>query len=261
MAVNRRRGARALMKRIFKQDTLVVDSRFLWVSAGMLGISLGLLIRLWFLQVYRGDYYQRVSERNRVRRIEIPAPRGIVYDRNGEVALGNRPFYDLVYIPQYVEDRDSTFLVLSRLLHMSVDTFEKRVKLARGRPKFLPILLKRNLSLHEVSTIESNKVFLPGIEVRVVPRRDYKPSTPPHMTGYLREIDPATLKASNEDDPENPYLPGDLVGKQGLEARWEKHLKGRRGYQLVQVDAYGRQVHGGDADSVNYPVEIGRAHV
>jgi penicillin-binding protein 2 len=75
----------------------------------------------------------------------------------------------------------------------------------------------------------------------MVPRRDYKPNTPPHMVGYLREIDRDTLKRYNKEQPDNMYLPGDLVGKQGLELRWEKYLRGKRGYQLIQVDAFGRK--------------------
>lgn len=229
------------MKRIFNQESILQESRFIWASLVVVTIAGTLLFRLWYLQIYRGAYYQKISERNRVRRIEIPARRGIIYDRNGEVLIGNRPFYDLVYIPQYVQDKDTTFKVLSRLLHVPTQSFEKRLRSGGGRPKFLPINLKKNLSQHEVSTIEANKIYLPGIEVRVAPRRDYNLDIPPHMVGYLREIDQDTLEKLNEDYPENPYLPGDLIGKQGLESKWEEHLRGKRGYRLIQVDAYGRQ--------------------
>ncbi|SMF32165.1 penicillin-binding protein 2 [Pseudobacteriovorax antillogorgiicola] len=236
------------MKRIFNQESILVENRFIWASLIVVTIAGSLLFRLWFLQIYKGDYYQSVSERNRVRRIEIPARRGIIYDRHGEVLIGNRPFYDLVYIPQYVQDKDTTFKVLSRLLHVPVSSFEKRLRSGRGRPKFLPISLKRNLSQHEVSTIEANKVFLPGIEVRVAPRRDYTPEIPPHMVGYLREIDQETLESLNDKLGDNPYLPGDLVGKQGLESEWESYLRGKRGYRLIQVDAYGRQTQNSDQE-------------
>ena len=234
------------MQRIFHQESILVERRFLWVSLTVVIIAGSLLFRLWYLQIYKGDYYRRISERNRVRRIEIPAKRGVIYDRNGDVLIGNRPFYDLVYIPQYVKDQETTFKVLSRLLHVPVSTFQKRLRSGRGRPKFLPISLKRNLSQHEVSTIEANKIFLPGIEVRVAPRRDYQSSVPPHMIGYLREIDQPTLEKLNLKNLDNPYLPGDLIGKQGLEARWEPYLRGKRGYRLIQVDAYGRQTQGDD---------------
>ena len=241
------------MKLIYKHEDLLVDSRFLWASVSIFVITGILLLRLWYLQIYKGEYYQKISEKNRVRRIEIPAPRGVIYDRHGEVALGNRPYFDLVFIPQYVKDREATFKILSRLLHIPVSRFEKRLRATRGRPKFLPIHLKRNLSLHEVSTIESNKIFLPGIEVLVAPRRQYKPLTPPHMVGYLREVDPVTLQEHNKNHPDNPYLPGDLIGKQGLEYRWESYLRGKRGYRLIQVDAFGRQTHAFEKDGWEFP--------
>lgn len=240
------------MKRLFQHESILLESRFIWASLVMLCIAGALIFRLWYLQIYKGDYYQKVSERNRVRRIEIPAPRGIIYDRNGDILIGNRPFYDLVYIPQYVKDKGTTFKVLSRLLHVPVRNLEKRLRAGRGRPKFLPISLKRNLSQHEVSTIEANKVFLPGIEVRVAPRRDYKKGIPPHMVGYLREIDQKALTKLNEKNKDNPYLPGDLIGKQGLEFKWENHLRGKRGYRLIQVDAYGRQTQTTDHEW-NFP--------
>jgi penicillin-binding protein 2 len=241
------------MTRIHKQESLLIESRFMWASIAILGVISGLLFRLWYIQIYKGEYYKDVSERNRVRRIEIPAPRGIIYDRNGDVMLGNSPFFDLVFIPQYVSDRDTTFKVLSRLLHVPTSRFEHRLEIARGQPKFLPITLKRNLSQHEVSIIEANKIFLPGIEVRTSPRRDYGPDVPPHVIGYLREIDPKTMDTLNTQNPDNPYLLGDLIGKQGLEARWEKYLRGRRGYRLIQVDAFGRQTQSFEEHGWQYP--------
>lgn len=228
------------MKRIFRQESLIADGRFFWASVAIVALTSGLILRLWFIQIYRGDHYRLIAEKNRIRKIEIPAPRGMIYDRYGQLVLGNRPFFDLVLVPQYVKDRDMTFNVLSRLLHVPASQFDRRIKAVAGRPKFLPVNLKRNLSLHEVSTIEANRVFLPGVEVAMAPRREYKPNTPAHMVGYLGEIDQNSLKELNVDS-DNPYILGDLIGKQGLEARWEKFLRGRRGYSLIQVDAFGRQ--------------------
>lgn len=241
------------MKRMFNQDSLLVESRFLWAGLFVLVVTSGLILRLWYVQIYKGEYYQQISERNRVRRIEIPAPRGIIYDRQGEVLLGNRPFYDLVYIPQYVKDRETTFKILSRLLHMPEEQFERRLRISQNRPKFLPISLKRNLSLHEVSTIEANRIFLPGIEVRVAPRRDYNSDTPSHLVGYLREVDQQTIDEFNPKNPDNPYLPGDLIGKQGLEYSWEEYLRGKRGYRLIQVDAFGRQTRNFEESGWAFP--------
>ncbi|MEY4631929.1 MAG: hypothetical protein RIQ81_2049 [Pseudomonadota bacterium] len=241
------------MKKIFRRESVVVENRFFWASVVLVGMTAVLILRLWFVQVYRGEYYRRISENNRIRKIEITAPRGIILDSRGQVLLGNRPFFDLVYIAQYVKDKETTFKLLSRLLHVPVSTFEKRLQLAAGQPKFLPITLKRNLSIHEVSTIQSNRVFLPGIDISVAPRRDYQPDTPAHLLGYLGEINKSKLEALNRQNQANPYMMGDLVGKQGIEARWEQHLRGRRGYRMIQVDAFGRQSNLFEKDKWNLP--------
>ncbi len=229
------------MRRIFQEDRRIVENRFLWANIVFIAVAGFLMVRLWYVQIYRGDHYRQISENNRIQYIEIPASRGIIYDRFGKVVLGNRPYFDLVYIPQFVKDTKTTFKILSRLLHLPPSTFERRLWMSRGQPKFLPVNLKRNLTVHEVAAIQSNKIFLPGIDIAVAPRRDYKPETPSHMVGYLGEISRKELSHYGKEAPDSPYRAGDLVGKQGLEWRWEKYLKGQRGHRLIQVDAFGRQ--------------------
>jgi penicillin-binding protein 2 len=231
------------MARKYKKESPLVQSRFLSATIILILSFSTLLIRLWYVQVYRGVYYRSLSETNQKKKDEIPAPRGIIFDRYGEVVLGNRPFFDLVYIPQFMRDKELTFKILAKLLNVSVARFESMDRAGQGRLKYIPIILKRNLSIHEVSVIEANRVFIPGIEVNVAPRRDYHPDTPPHLVGYLGEIGPQDLEKLNSMDEDNPYFPGDMIGKQGLEQRWEKYLRGKRGYRWVQVDAFGRQTN------------------
>ncbi len=217
------------------------NARFFWASILVICSLMVLSIRLWYLQIYKGEYYRKISLNNRVRRIEIPAYRGMIYDRNAKIVLGNRPFFDLVYIPQYIIEPQTTIKILSQLIKEPPSDFEDMLRKGKGHPKFLPITIKRNLSLHEVSIIEANRIFLPGIEVHVAPRREYTADVPPHIVGYLGEIDGEALRKKNEENPSNSYLPGDLIGKQGLESRWEDYLRGERGYRYLQVDAFGRQ--------------------
>lgn len=228
------------MKKMFRSPHLLIESRFLAASILVVGAALLLWLRIWHLQIYRGDYYRRVSENNRIRKIDIPGPRGILYDSWGRVILGNTPSSDLIVVPQYLRDKDKTFEVLSRLLHQPKDIFDRKFKFAKAQPRFMPITMIRNLSQHEVSIIESNRLFLPGIEIRTTARREYNPDVSPHMLGYLGEVNPAALDDLNEKHKESPYNIGDLVGKQGLEARLETYLRGRRGYKIIQVDAFGR---------------------
>jgi penicillin-binding protein 2 len=228
------------MKKIFRSSQFLVEGRFFVASIVIVGAILVLWLRVWHLQIYRGDYYRRVSENNRIRKIQIPAPRGILYDAYGKILLGNTPSSDLVIIPQYIKDLERTFEIIARLLHQPKDTYERKFKAARSQPRFMPITMQRNLSQHEVSIIESNRLFLPGVEVRTTARREYNKDISPHMLGYLGEVNPAHLEDLNRKNSDNPYVLGDLVGKQGLEARLEKYVRGRRGHKIIQVDAFGR---------------------
>jgi penicillin-binding protein 2 len=228
------------MKKMFRSPHLLIEGRFFAASVIIVGAALVLWLRVWHLQVYRGDYYRRVSENNRIRKIEIPAPRGMLYDSWGKVILGNTPSSDLIVVPQYMRDKDKTFDVLSRLLHHPRETFERKFKAARAQPRFMPITMARNLSQHEVSIIESNRLFLPGVEIRTTARREYNPDVSPHMLGFLGEVNATAIDELNAKNRDNPYTIGDLWGKQGLEARLEPYIRGRRGYKIIQVDAFGR---------------------
>lgn len=226
-----------------RDELPLVEKRYFGASLVIILICAMLIIRLWFIQVYRGDYYGKIAENNRIRRIEVSAPRGTIFDRHGEMILGNRPFYDLVYIPQYVIDREKTIQVISHLMHIPAQDLLHILHHHRGQPKFLPLTLKRNLSAHEVSLVEAYKQFLPGIDINVAPRRDYPPRAPSHLVGYLAEVSAEELHRSRRENPTNPYLPGELRGKHGLEARWERYLRGKSGHRLIQVDAFGRRAH------------------
>ncbi len=191
------------MKKIFRPNNFLIENRFFWASVAVIAVISHLWLRIWHLQIYKGEYYRRVSENNRIRKIEIPAPRGVIYDAYGKVVLGNTPSSDLVMVPQYVKEMDKTFVILSRLLHEPVSSFERRYKAVGRRPKFMPVTLQRNLSQHEISIIENNRIFLPGVEVRTTARREYSDIVSPHMTGYLGEISTQMLDELNASNPSN----------------------------------------------------------
>ncbi len=237
------------MRQIFRQEKRIVDSSFLWANIVVILVTGILLVRTWYVQIYRGDYYLKISENNHLQYIEIPAPRGLIFDRNGQVVLGNRPYFDLIFLPQFGKDSSQTFKILGKLLNLSPDIFERRYKMSLTQPRYMPVGLKRNLTLHEVSVVLSNKVFLPGVNIAVAPRRDYKPETPSHLVGYLGEIGQKDIKKLNKESPDWPYRSGDLIGKQGLEKRWEKYLRGKRGHRLIHVDAFGREAPRPDRNS------------
>ncbi|MDA9951097.1 penicillin-binding protein 2 [Oligoflexaceae bacterium] len=245
------------MKKQIKQIRILVESRFTYATIFVLALTLILLSRLWHIQIYQGDRYEYLSERNRVRKLEIPAPRGGIFDRYKKPILTNKPFYDLALVPQYAEDLEQTFKAVSLLLHVPITQIKKRYRMGRGVERYLPIVIKKNLSIHEVSVIESNRIFLPGIEVLTTPRRNFADLAPPHLIGYLSEIDQKSLQSLNEnlDSKEAAYRPGDLIGKHGLEKKYEHDLRGRPGYRFLQVDAFGRKLEENKAYELELPLK------
>jgi len=232
------------MRKLFRKNSIISENRFYFIYIIISVMMLILVARLWQTQILKGHEYRNIAESNRIRKIEIPASRGIIFDRDNQKILGNRLTYDLIYIPQFVQEEETTLRIVARLLSIPFVKLHARIKnLDHQRPQFYPVVLKRNLRIEDVAIIEANRLFLPGIEIRYVPRRDYHVLTPAHLIGYLGEVSFAQLKKLNREHLENPYVFGDLIGKQGLEAMWESYLRGKRGYRYIQVDASGRETH------------------
>lgn len=220
---------------------LVVEPRRIYIAIVVfVFVVLFLTGRLWYLQILKGKDFFIASERNRVREVTRPAPRGLIYDRNGSLMLANRPFFDLVVIPQYLQNREQTLKIVSELFSIPLEQIEKRLAESASIPHFVPVRIKRNLTLHEVAMIESNKFFLPGVDVDTAPRRDYQRSDSAHLFGYLGEVTNRELDNLNSVSRDYQYRVGSIIGKLGVEKKYENNLRGLEGKDYLQVDAYGR---------------------
>uniref|UniRef100_A0A7C4CAX0 Penicillin-binding protein 2 n=1 Tax=candidate division WOR-3 bacterium TaxID=2052148 RepID=A0A7C4CAX0_UNCW3 len=190
-------------------------------------------LRLTQLQVVRGERYARLSDRNRIRRILLPAPRGRIFDRNGILIADSRPSFTVTVIP--TELPDSALPVLAGLLAIQPDDLKRQLEPVARVPG--PVPLRRDVDLTTVARIEENNFRLPGVLIRVDPVRNYpKGWRYCHVVGHLGEISEEELKADSS------YRRLDYVGRAGIEARYEKRLRGRDGYQYAEVDARGRAI-------------------
>ena len=224
-----------------RSESSLVDPKRIYIAlVTFLVILMALTGRLWFLQILKGKDFSVASDRNRVREVTKPAPRGLIYDRNGMLMLANRPFFDLVIIPQYLQNRDQTLGIVAELFNIPLENIEKRLAESASLPKFVPVRIKRNLALHEVAMIESNKFFLPGVDVDTAPRRDYEKNESAHMMGYLGEVTAKELDTLNTGSRDYQYRVGSIIGKMGVEKKYEQFLRGVEGKDYLQVDAYGR---------------------
>ncbi len=221
--------------------------RYLYIAL-FLAITI-LLARLWYLQILNGDRFKQYSEENRIKKVRIATPRGMIFDRNKKLLVDNRPAFDLEITPQELyADKNWRNIVerLARILKIAPDSLLETLQKAKGQPAFLPIKAKHDLTSEEVALIEAHKLDLPGISVQMeIKRTNIYGELAAHLVGYISEVNQHELpKLNKHQTTEVPYKTGDVIGKSGLEARLENDLRGIDGEEYIEVDAFGRRKRG-----------------
>lgn len=195
-----------------------------------------LISRLWFLQIQQGEKYSRLADSNRVRYLEIAAPRGNILDSRGREIVTNRPSFNVVWVREDNSLDDALLKKMASILDTDVSELLASIRKMAGTPGHIPVRLAEDIDWEQVAYIENNRMDLPGIKIEVVPLRVYHyGNLASHLIGYLGEINKKELK----DADEGVYRGGDLVGKMGLERLEEKALRGEKGRHYMEVNALG----------------------
>jgi len=198
-----------------------------------------LFLRLFHLQVIKGKAFRQLSESNSIRMQSIDPPRGLIYDRKGELMVENRPSFNLYISPKDAKPLEATIHNLSQYMDISEETLQMKLKQHPGALLYKPILLKQDIERDTLAIIEVHKFDLPGITIDVQPVRhyldDYKA---PHLIGYMSEISPPELKRRKD----SGYRIGDFIGKFGIERVCETFLRGKHGDRQVEVNVLGQVV-------------------
>ncbi len=214
-----------------------VQRRFVLFSIAVGLVFLLLTLRLWYLQVIRYEDYLERSIRNRTRILALEAPRGPVYDRDGNLLVDNRPSFRISVMRQDVVDRDALLQRLAQLLDVELAVLEERWREGRRFPIYRPVPLATDVSRDIMERVQEHSIELPGVLTEVRPVRDYlEQGSAAHLIGYLGEITEDELNS----DRFSHYQPGDYVGKTALERTFEDFLKGEKGQRLVEVDVKGK---------------------
>ncbi|MEO7331693.1 MAG: penicillin-binding transpeptidase domain-containing protein, partial [Minicystis sp.] len=231
-----------------RSDVSEFRRRFRWIALGMALLFLGLIGRLFQLQIIDTEENRAIARENIVRRITLATTRGIIRDRTGKTLAASRPAYNVYIVPARL-DMANVWPKLVDYLGVGLDErtrLEQHVLALRasdGKRKDQQILLKEDVSRDAVANLSTHEAELPGVEVVPVPVRYYPfDDVGAHVLGYMAEVDGdrlSTLRSSG-------YLEGDRIGVTGVERAWESYLRGTRGWEKVLVDARGRRKPGGD---------------
>jgi penicillin-binding protein 2 len=210
---------------------------------GVLAIVLfcALFFRLWALQVISGERYLEDAKNNQVREFRVPAQRGTIVDRNGNVLVSNQPGTQIRLWPAAFTDRPEAeitaeFRRLSKLLGLKMK--ELRAALRKGQADPLtPVVIKTQVRNYKVNYLLEHQREFPGVQITPVQLRHYDiGTTAAQLLGYVGEIDVKQLEARQDEG----YAAGDIIGQAGVEATYDRYLRGRPGVGQVRVDAMGR---------------------
>lgn len=198
-------------------------------------------VRLYYLQVVKGDYYSERAENQRIRLIPIPAPRGAIFDRNGKILVDSRPTFNVVLSNEplkqiAVEERVDEY---AEGLNLEPQFVIERLNAIKKQNDFETLVLKDNASMQDIAWVEAHSLEYPELRIELQPQRFYPHGTNmAHVLGYVGEISPKQLES--ETFKQKGFRPGDIIGKCGLEEYYDEFLRGRPGYRKVIVDSRGR---------------------
>ena len=209
------------------------------LAAALLFLAFVFLVGSFFrTQVLQHAQYVLQSEENRLREVPLPAPRGVIYDRRGQIIAENLPGYSVSLLAPGVDSLRAALRRLAGTIPMSPEQINQAIRRFRRAPN-RPAVILPDASFDVVSVLEEHRVEFPGLIIQSAPKR-YYPDGPAMAAfiGYTGEVNEAELGSANF----RGYKAGQQVGKDGLERQYEHLLRGREGTRFVEVDARGRVV-------------------
>jgi penicillin-binding protein 2 len=208
--------------------------RTLYVVIGLVFVLF--ITRLYQLQLIYREEYGKKSEENSIRTIPKEPVRGYMYDRTGKLVVDNRPAFTVTIMPFEFDKR--TIGYLSKLLSLDADFIRDRLKKGEAYSRFAPVKIKRDIDFRTLSAIEENRDKLPGVDYQIESKRSYTTkANASHILGYAKEISESQLRTMSDD-----YTQGDVIGSSGLEAQYEKVLRGQKGAEFSTVNVRGQVI-------------------
>ena len=225
----------------FEDTSQNLRARLRFIQVLVIAMLSLLSIRLYVLQVVRGERYTEIAENQRRRRLPIPAPRGRILDREGRLLVDSRPIYNVILSREDVKGKDINSLVepLAEGLAVDKDILRDYFEMVKTMPAFESIQVKQDATPGDIAWVESHNLEYPELRVEQQPQRTYPPNgSLAHVVGYVGEISPEQVKQQSYKD--KGLKPGDIIGQSGIEQIYDDYLRGKDGYREVVVDSRGR---------------------
>jgi penicillin-binding protein 2 len=197
-----------------------------------------LAVSFWVLQVVQHEKFLEMAENNHQRTLALRAPRGMVFDRNGELLVRNRYSYSISIVREHTKDLNRTVRLVASVLGIDEARVRDIVDRHRREPVFRPITVIEDASAAQVAAVLARRYELPDVLVEPVPTREYPaaPTLASHVFGYVGEVTESQVAASED------LKSGDIVGQSGIERIYNALLMGEDGAKRVVVNSIGREI-------------------
>ena len=202
-------------------------------------IFAALAVAFWIFQIAQHQKFLETAENNRLRRLPLPAPRGVLLDRDGKILVENQNTLNIALVRELSRNVGDVLRVLAAATGVDEAQLRDTIKRREREPPYRPIVLVENATREQVIAVWARRLELPGIIYQEVPSRRYPASDmAAHLFGYVGEVTEAQLLRPEYQGVE----PGTVVGQAGVELAYNKNLMGKEGVKQVVVNSKGREI-------------------
>jgi len=227
--------------RLAQSKTTLIARRMFMLTGLKLAVFLGIVSRLFYLQISENIKYRSLSDKNRLREWKVPPQRGIIEDFFGEKIASNTQLFQLHMIPEDVPNLEELFFRLSKLINFNERQKKSLLKKIKKRKPWEPVIISDNLTWSEFSRLNLFLHEIEGIKPVVTVARKYlRDGSFSHLIGYVSDVSVSDLE--NSEFLRKVHVPGLKTGKTGLEKSLNESMVGKAGYQRYEVNAYGKKV-------------------
>ncbi len=215
-----------------------MNTKYLKIILALSVLALIFIARLSYLQLFTDRYALNAANTSIKIEYVIP-PRGVIFDRNGKILVGNQPAFEISYTAALLKP-DFDTLGFCKLINISKQDFIKtmnEIKKEKYYSKLTPMTFMKNLSREEMARIQELIFKYPAFNIVPRPQRQYEINTSGNLLGYTNQVNDSDIKKDSL-----YYLPGDIVGKSGVEKSYEKELRGEKGMRYIQKDIRQRSI-------------------
>ncbi len=215
-----------------------MKSQYLRIILALSVIALIFIARLSYLQLFTDRYALNAANTSIKIEYVIP-PRGVIFDRNGKILVGNQPAFEISYTAALLKP-DFDTLGFCKLVNISKPEFIKTMKNIEKEKyysRLTPMTFMKNLSREDMARIQELIFKYPAFSIVPRPQRQYEINTSGNLLGYTNQVNDSDIKKDSL-----YYLPGDIAGKSGIEKAYEKELRGEKGMKYIQKDIRQRSI-------------------